>query len=101
MTGPLLLGVDSGTSWVKSVAFDRAGRELAMARREVTIHTPLPGRSEVDMHQAWEAAAATMADVAKAVGGERIAAVGIAGTTCGFWPIDDAGRPVRRAILWN
>lgn len=53
------------------------------------------------MHQAWEAAAATISDVAHAVGGEQIGAVGIAGTSCGFWPIDHAGRPARSAILWN
>ncbi|HUN06726.1 MAG TPA: FGGY-family carbohydrate kinase [Aggregatilineales bacterium] len=101
MSADLLLGIDSGTSVVKSVVFDLTGVEVAVARRETPVLNPQPGWSEVDMQALWQAAAETIREVVQTVGPERIAAVGISGTACGVWPLDAAGRPVRNAILWN
>lgn len=101
MSADLLLGIDSGTSVVKSVVFDQRGIETAVARRETPVQSPQSGWSEVDMQALWSAAAETIREVLNAVGAERIAAVGISGTACGVWPIDADGRPVRNAILWN
>jgi sugar (pentulose or hexulose) kinase len=101
MITPYILGVDSGTSVVKSVIFDLTGTEIAVARRPMPVVNPRPGESEIDMVAAWTATAETITEVVKAVGSEAIAAVGISGTACGFWPIDEQGRPVRQAILWN
>jgi sugar (pentulose or hexulose) kinase len=101
MTAPYLLGIDSGTSVVKSVVFDASGSEIAVARRETPLISPQTGWSEADMSAMWEATAQTIAEVVQSVGAQSIAAIGIAGTAAGFWPIDAVGRPVRRAILWN
>lgn len=96
-----LLGIDSGTSMVKSVVFDVQGREIAIARREMPLLHPHPDAVEVEMERVWIAAASTIQEVVAAVGAEQIAAVGISGTACGFWGIDESGAPVRSAILWN
>jgi sugar (pentulose or hexulose) kinase len=101
MSPDLLLGIDSGTSVVKSVIFDQAGQELAVARRETPLLSPQPGYAEVDMRALWAAAAETIREVVDAVGAERIAAVGLSGTACGVWPLAADGTPVRNAILWN
>ncbi len=101
MSADLLLGIDSGTSVVKSVVFDPSGVEIAVARRETPVLTPQPGWSEVDMVALWRAAAETIREVVAVVGAERIAAVGISGTACGVWALDADGAPVRNAILWN
>lgn len=98
---PLLLGVDCGTSVVKSVVFNHDGHEVFSARRDMPVVSPGSGASEVDMVAAWEAAAATISDVAAAVGADSIGAIGVSGTACGVWPMDETGTPVRRAILWN
>jgi sugar (pentulose or hexulose) kinase len=101
MSADLLLGIDGGTSVVKSVVFDGTGAEIAIARRETPIQTPQPGWSEVDMRALWAATAETIREVVARVGAERIAAVGISGTACGVWAVDADGAPVRNAILWN
>jgi sugar (pentulose or hexulose) kinase len=101
MTSRYLLGVDSGTSVVKSVVFDMDGREIAVAHRDMPIVSPFPGASEVDMYGAWMAAVDTIREVVATVGAESIAAIGLCGTACGVWAIDEQGQPVRTAILWN
>ncbi len=101
MAGRALLGVDCGTTFVKSVAFDLDGNELAVARGEIPALSPRPEWSEVHLDALWDATAATIRQVAAQVGAESIAAVGISGTGSGVWPIDAAGRPTRNGIIWN
>jgi sugar (pentulose or hexulose) kinase len=96
-----LLGIDSGTSVVKSVVFDLDGHEVAVARRETPVVSPIPDSSELDMEQVWSLAAATIREVLAAAPDYTIEAVGLSGTACGYWGIDADGRPLRRAILWN
>jgi len=96
-----LLGIDSGTSVVKSVVFDLSGNEVAIARRDMPLVSPIPSSSEVDMNAVWELTAQTIAEVVREVGNESIMGVGISGTACGFWAVDAASNPVRNAILWN
>lgn len=97
----LLLGVDAGTTVVKTVAFETDGTEVAVAKRLLPVVSPAPGWSEVDMLAAWRATAETISDVASQIDAELVAAIGISGTCAGVWPIDDNGLPTRNAILWN
>ena len=97
----VLLGIDSGTSVVKSVIFDLGGNEIVVARRETPVITRVPGGSEIDMLTVWELTAETIAEVVRAIPDKKIAGVGICGTACGVWPIDENGNPTREAILWN
>jgi sugar (pentulose or hexulose) kinase len=96
-----LLGIDSGTSVVKSVVFDLDGHEIAAARRETPVVSPIPDSSELDMLQVWLLTAETIREVLAAAPDYTIEAVGLCGTACGFWGIDADGQPIRRAILWN
>lgn len=97
----LLLGIDAGTTVVKSVAFDLNGKEVASSKRSLPICHPSSSRSEVDMEEAWAATAETIVDVTSRVGSKAITAIGISGTCAGIWPIDKQGTPTRNAILWN
>jgi sugar (pentulose or hexulose) kinase len=103
LASDLLLGVDAGTSMVKVAIFDRAGRELAVARRRTPVETPQPGWSETDMNVVWEVTAAAIRALLAEhrFAPERIAGVGLTGNMVGAWLIDAQGRPVRKAILWN
>jgi sugar (pentulose or hexulose) kinase len=96
-----LLGIDAGTSVVKSVVFDLTGNEVAVARRETPLEHPFPNASEVDMQTLWQLTAETTREVVSQVSAKDIAAVGIAGTACGVWAIDKNLQPLRKAILWN
>ena len=96
----VLIGVDAGTSVVKSVAFGLDGEELAVSRRSTQVLSERPEVSEVDMRNAWSLVAETLRDVTAQVK-TKVLAVGLAGTACGVWPVDRAGDPTRNALLWN
>lgn len=98
----LLLGIDAGTSVIKSILFDLDGREIAGASRETQLQHPHPTWVEQEMDAVWDAVVATVR-VAVARAGCRpaeIAAVGMTGQGDGTWLVDTAGRPVRPAITW-
>ena len=54
MTHETLIGIDAGTSAVKVCAFDRKGRLLAKAQRNVPLITPYPLWAEIDVERYWE-----------------------------------------------
>ena len=95
---PALLGVDLAGNSVTSVVTDLAGRVLAKAGAPVALSRPRPGWVEVDPLD-W--LAATIVAVRRAVdeAGVRPAAIGLSGQPHGLVLIDEAGRPVRPAIL--
>ncbi len=97
-----LLGLDKGTSVIKAVVFDAAGRERACAQRRVEVLRPKPGWHEEDPRRTWACCAETIREVLQLSGldGGDIAAIGIAGHMGGAWLVDAAGEPVRHAICW-
>lgn len=103
MGEPYLLGIDIGTSVVKSVVFDREGHEVAVSRRTPDIIRPRADWSETSMEGLWQAVAETVREVAhsEALRIGEMRGIGLSGTACGVWLIDEHGRPVRNAILWN
>ncbi len=103
MPEQFLLGIDIGTSVVKSVLFNTRGEEIAVSRRTPEIIREQTGWSEVSMEVLWGDVQATLRDVAadaRAQAGE-IAGIGLTGTCCSSWLLDGEGQPVRNAILWN
>ncbi len=99
----LVIGVDVGTTTVKSAAFALPALDapVALSRRPSVTRSPRPGWSEADPDEVAAAAFETVRGVVAEVGAERVAAIGISGTACGAWLLDGADRPVRPAILWN
>jgi xylulokinase len=97
----LVLGVDVGTSGVGVVAMDREGEVVARADHEVALLTPRPGWTEQHPAEWLRATEAGLRAVAGAVGGERIAAIGLAGQMHGMVPMSADDGVVRPAILWN
>jgi xylulokinase len=89
----LVAGVDSSTQACKVVVRDAASGEL---RREG--RAPHPDGTEVDP-AAWERA---LAAAIEAAGGlDDVAAVGVGAQQHGMVCLDEAGRVVRPALLWN
>ena len=99
----LIIGIDVGTTTVKSAAFALPDLEssVALRKRPSATVSPRADWSEVDPVAVEEAALATLRELVAEVGADRVAAVGISGTACGAWLSDRAGRSVRPAILWN
>ncbi|MFH0518165.1 FGGY family carbohydrate kinase [Streptomyces sp. M41] len=94
----MYIGIDVGTSTVKAAAFDRAGRELAVAARPVAL--ALHGGSvEQDMEEVYGAVLAVLDEVIARVP-EPVELAGLTGQGDGVWLVDADGRPVRPAASW-
>lgn len=96
----LLLGVDLGTSGLKVVALDDAGTTVAEAERAYELHRPRPAWAESDV-ATWRAALGeALAELAPALGGRRVRALGLAGQMHGAVLVDGTGTALRPALLW-
>ena len=98
MVSPALVGLDVGTTGVKALALSPEGEVLAVATRGYPLSTPRPGWSEQDPEDWWRAAESALADVAA---GREVAGIGLSGQMHGLVTLDDSGRVIRPAILWN
>jgi xylulokinase len=102
MAGSILLGVDLGTSSVKTAVIEPGGRVLGLASREYPVNTPRPGWAEQDP-EVWVSAA--LESVRQAVSEARVAAedvagIGLSGQMHGVICLDASGKPLRPAIIW-
>ncbi|WP_327001632.1 FGGY-family carbohydrate kinase [Dactylosporangium sp. NBC_01737] len=93
------LGVDIGTSSSKGVLVDAAGRVLATAVREHEVSRPFPGHVEMDGEVWWAEFTSIAAELT--AGGATVAAVGVSGMGPCVLLADDAGVPLRPAILYG
>ncbi|MFP5315664.1 MAG: FGGY family carbohydrate kinase, partial [Actinomycetes bacterium] len=96
----VILGIDAGTTSVKTVAFTLTGRIVSVARSTVHIERGTSGTAEADMDHIWDAAATTISAVVEQLDGYEVAAIGITGQGDGAWFVDDLGLPLRPAALW-
>ncbi len=98
-----LLGVDIGTTGVKSMLTDAGGRVLATASATYPLLTPRPGWTEQDPQSWWGATVSGIRAVLErsALDGRAVAAVGLTGQMHGLVPLDGRGHALRPAILWN
>jgi len=96
----VLLGADLGTSGLKLLALDRAGRVVAEAERGYAVDRPGPDRAETDVATWRHALDEALAAVAPALAGARVTGLGISGQMHGTVVVDAAGRALRPAMLW-
>ncbi len=100
---PAFLGIDVGTSGVKSIIVDEHDRELASACAPLAIQRPQPLWSEQNPDDWWSATAATLDRLAATHPDlmARVAALGLSGQMLGVTLLDRDDRPIRPALLWN
>ncbi len=99
----LLLGVDLGSSGVKTALVDPARGLVARATRPVALTSARPGWAEADPREWWQAlidSVPLLLDEA-GVGAEAIAAVAVSGMVPAVVLCDAEGNPLRPAILQN
>lgn len=98
----VLIGVDAGTSVIKSVAFDLSGRQLAVAATPNRYEMVAGGGAEQDLTTTWNDTAASLRQLSEQVPdlASRVAAVAITGQGDGTWLIDADGEPVGKGWLW-
>jgi xylulokinase len=97
-----LLGIDIGTTNVKSVLFDLKGKIIAQGSAEYSTIFPAAGWVEQDPEQWWQATVETIRQItAKSyVNKHEIAAIGISSQAPTLLPVDIQGKPLRNALIW-
>jgi xylulokinase len=97
----LLIGIDLGTSGVKTVLFNpEAGEILAVAAQEYPVHKPAADRAEQDPEVWWQAAVNTVHQVTAQAGRRDITAISFSGQMHGTVLLNRHGIPLHPAIIW-
>ena len=99
----LFLGIDVSTTATKALLIDENGAVVAVGSTPHQLSTPRHLWSEQDPHEWWEA---TQTSIRKAMqdsgaAGEDVKAVGLTGQMHGLVLLDEDGRVLRPAMLWN
>jgi xylulokinase len=98
------LGIDIGTYESKGVITDDFGRVVARAAVEHDLSIPQPGWAEADAETVWWGDFVQLTRVLLKSSGVKaadIAAIGTSAIGPCVLPIDEAGRPLRPAILYG
>src|SRR5258708_13097507 len=91
----LLLGLDVGTTNVKCLALDSAGKILFQADERTPLSRPKPGWTDFEPEPIWQAACRTVrAVVAKVDSPERIKGIAVAAVAESLFPIHNAAHPL-------
>lgn len=97
------LGIDLGTSGVKTVMMDADQKVLASAHAPLSVSRPHPGWSEQAPEDWWQAALATLDELAKTEPEQmaQVRGIGLSGQQHGATLLDAADKVLRPCILWN
>lgn len=97
------VGIDIGTTGTKTVLLDTESGIVATATRDTALHSPAPGYAEADTEQWHRNVVESIREVLQTadVPPGDVAALATSGMVPAVVPVDDAGRPLRRAILQN
>jgi xylulokinase len=99
----MFLGIDLGTSEVKALLVDPAGRTVASAGAPLEVQRPQPRWSEQAPEAWWEATLSAVGSLRRSHPAALAATrgIGLSGQMHGATLLDAADRPLRPAILWN
>ena len=99
--GPLVLGVDVGTTATKAVAYSADGRAHGSGGAGYGLAEPEPGAAVQDPEAIWDAVGdAVRAAVAALPAGTEVAAVSFSSAMHGLLPLDGGGDPLGPLLTW-
>jgi len=96
------MGLDFGTSNLKSALYDLHGNEIAFESVEYNLFTPSQGIVENNVNNYWVMLKTIFKRLLEKIGGnpEKILAIGTASQGETIVPVDKNGEPLRNAIVW-
>lgn len=97
-----ILGIDVGTTAVKSILFDLKGNIIASAIDEYNLFIPRQGFVEIDADQYWTSCKNCIKYILNKsnIDVEDISSLAIASQGETFIVLDKNGIPLRKAIVW-
>jgi xylulokinase len=98
-----LIGMDVGTTGVKTLIVDETGRIVASAVEEYPMYTPRPQWAEQDPADWWQAAIRSVRRVLRdsGVDARELSGLGLTGQMHGMVMLDEQGEVLRPCIMWN
>lgn len=98
----ILIGIDAGTSVIKSVAFSLDGKQLAESATPNVYAVVDGGGVEQSPDLTWSKTVETLQGLIEKIPdlAKRTAAIAVTGQGDGTWLIDSRGNPVSDAWLW-
>ena len=97
-----LLGIDVGSSSVKTGLFDTDGKMIAVSIQEYDLIFPGPNLVEIEPETFWQGLKAGIADIlaSSKIQPSQIKAMATSSQGETIITLDKAGKPLRRAIFW-
>ena len=104
MVKKYIIALDQGTTSSRAIIFDKGGRIIGMAQKEIVQRYPKAGWVEHDPLEIWSSQRSVLTEVIAKTGikNEEIAAMGITNQreTTVVWD-KNTGKPVYNAIVWQ
>ncbi|GEA04584.1 hypothetical protein KUL17_34810 [Alteromonas sp. KUL17] len=97
----MYIGIDLGTSGVKTVLTNEAGAVVQSVSRPLGISMPHPLWSEQDPNDWWQATCDCLDELSDKNNLSTVKAIGLSGQMHGATLLDSEGGVLRPAILWN
>jgi D-xylulose kinase len=99
----LVLAIDAGTTGVRSMFFKPTGEVVARAYKEFENHFPSPSWVEQEAEDWWRSTCHTIKSCFKSssVSPDYVVGIGVTNQRETVVPIDEKGKPLRRAIVWQ
>ncbi len=95
------IGIDLGTSAVKLLLVDEAGKVVNEVTKEYPLSFPRPGWSEQEPADWWSAVLAGVPELISGVDAGSVRGIGLGGQMHGLVALDELDNVIRPAILWN
>lgn len=98
----IIIGIDAGTSVIKSIAFSLDGEQLAVCSVANVYETHADGAVEQDLDATWSSTLQTLVGLSEKLKDlpRRLAAIAVTGQGDGTWLIDRHAEAVCPAWLW-
>lgn len=99
----MYLGIDIGTSELKTVLIDESGEIIASSHVPLTVQRPHPNWAEQSPQSWWDATNQTIATIRQKVPEQwtKVKAIGLSGQMHGAVLLDKQHNVLRDCILWN
>jgi xylulokinase len=98
--GPLLTGLDVGTTNIKALIFTPDGQVVSQASLPTPTHRPQPGQAYYEPEELWLAVATALKQATANVDARRIVSIAIASMGEAGVPLDAQNHPLYPAIAW-
>ena len=97
------IGIDLGSSRIKVLALDEAGESLGVTMASYATESRRAGYAEQNPDRWWDALRLAMSELLArpALRGASVEALGMTGQMHGAVFLDEAGAPVRPALMWS